>query len=84
MPDFRTSTITWGGGHALQRARERGVDPAAAELIIRTSTELEPGHRDRWIVWGCVAGRRIKVIVQPVSADRCIIGTIIRTGVPCT
>ena len=83
MPDFRTCTLTWGGGHGLQRARERGVDPADVESIVRGSTDLEPGYRGRWIAWGCIGGRRIKVVVQPVSADRCIIVTIIRTGAPC-
>jgi hypothetical protein len=83
MPDFRTCTITWGGGHALQRARERGVGPVEAEAIIRISSEQEEGRRGRWVVWGCVGGRRTKIVVQPVSGDRCIIVTIIRTGVPC-
>jgi hypothetical protein len=83
MPDFRTCTLTWGGGHGLQRARERGVDPADVEAIVRVSTDLEPGRQGRWIVWGCVGGRRVKVVVRPVSVDRCIIVTIIRTGAPC-
>jgi hypothetical protein len=83
MPDFRTCTLVWGGGHALQRARERGVDPDAVEAIVRGSTDLEPGHHGRWIVWGCAGGRRIMVVVRPVSVDRCIIVTIIRTGAPC-
>jgi len=82
-PDFRTCTLTWGGGHGLQRVRERGVDPVDVESIVRGSTDLEPGYRGRWIAWGCIGGRRIKVVVQPVSPDRCIIVTIIRTGAPC-
>ena len=83
MPDFRTCTLVWGGGHGLQRARERGVDPAEAEAIVRASTDPEPGHQGRWIVWGCVGGRRVKIVVRPLPGDRCIIVTIIRTGAPC-
>ena len=46
MPDFRTCTLVWGGGHALQRARERSVDLDAVEANVRGSTDLEPGIMD--------------------------------------
>lgn len=84
MPDFRRFTVSWGGGHGLSRAIERGVTPHQAERIIATSTDLEASYGDRWVIWGCVNGRRAKVIVKPIKGDTVIVVSVVRTGKPCS
>ncbi len=81
MPDFKGCTITWSA-HALRRAGERGVTVLEAERVIRESHEQEETRLGRWITWGCVAGRRIKVVIKP-AGHRCFVISIVRTGMPC-
>lgn len=74
----------WSGGHALARTHVRGVPIQEAESIVRESAEQEPSHHGRWIVWGCVGGRRTKIVVKPLRGDVCLVVTVVRTGKPCS
>jgi hypothetical protein len=81
VPDFSNCTVTWTE-HALKRSAERGVSPLEAERIIRESVDQEQSRRGRWIIWGCVRGRRTKIVVRPV-ANLCLVISLIRTTEPC-
>jgi hypothetical protein len=84
LPDFSKCTVVWGGGHGLSRSIERFVTPEDAERLIHESTEHNQGKKGRWIIWGCVRGRRTKVVVRELKDGLCIVVTVIRTGKPCS
>jgi hypothetical protein len=79
------TTLVWGGGHSLSRSVERHVTPTEAERLIRESPDREPGNKKgRWVIKGCVGGRQVKIVVQPMKDGTCLVVTVIRTNKPCS
>jgi len=82
VPDFSRCVVTWSE-HGLGRAYRRGVSTDDAEAIVHGSAEQEPARHGRWLVWGCVTGRRTKIVVRSMKGDVCLIISVIRTAMPC-
>jgi len=82
VPDFSRCVVAWSE-HGLGRAYRRGVSSDDAEAIVHGSAEQKPARHGRWLVWGCVTGRRTKIVVRSMKGDVCLIISVIRTAMPC-
>jgi hypothetical protein len=83
LPDFGRLPISWRGGHALDRCRDRGYDPAEVENAIRGGNVTGPRGDGRWEIYACIGGEMTLVVVA-VAHDVIVPVTIYGRGIPCS
>ena len=83
LPDFRKSDIRWTGGHALDRALERGKPPEEIERVIRETSGARERQDGRYELRSCIGGA-VTVVVVAKTADGVIVPvTVFGKGTPC-
>lgn len=81
--NFPGRYISWEGGHALKRCKERGKKPSDVEKLIRNSVSIAKRADGRYNIEGCIGGEITRVVVAEVRPDAVVVVTVFGRGAWC-